>query len=92
MALLKGITHEELWIIAWVICFLCSVGTLWCLLRTVGRATDYSALALVVSGGLFAVSSPVAIWINGGLESPLVMLLLLMSICFLLRRQPFERA
>jgi hypothetical protein len=88
MALLKYITHAELWIISWATNFSCSIITLWLLLRIIGRATDYNTFALVVSGGLFAVSASVAIWINGGMESALIMVLLVAAIFFIMRDIP----
>ena len=85
MALLESITHAEFWIIAWVTGFVCSIITLWLLMRIVGQATNNSIPALVVSAGIFAASASVAVWINGGLESPLSMVLLVAAIYFLMR-------
>jgi len=80
LAAVKKMTGGAFWVIALVLNYLCSLGSLWLMLRIVGRLTLYNTIALIWSGVLFAISAPIAIWINGGLEVPLVMLLLMAAL------------
>src|SRR3982751_1681950 len=67
------LVHGELWVIAGCINYLCSLGSLWLLLKMVAKMTGNNRTALAWSTALFSLSAPVAIWINGGLEAPLIM-------------------
>ncbi|HSC37760.1 MAG TPA: hypothetical protein VLD19_07815, partial [Chitinophagaceae bacterium] len=80
LAALKKITNGELWVIALGVNYLCSIASLWVLLKIVARLTGYNRTALGWSMVLFALSDPVAIWINGGLEAPLIMVFLILTI------------
>lgn len=80
IAFFKKITGGELWLIALCVSLACTVISLWLLLKVTARITDYNKTALTWAAALFVLSAPIAIWINGGLEAPLVMVLLIAGI------------
>jgi hypothetical protein len=81
LAAVRKLTQSELWMIALALNYFFSLASLWLQLKIVAKLTYGNTAALLGSTLLFALSAPIAIWINGGLESPLVMLLLILSLC-----------
>ena len=82
LAAVKRLTRGELWVIALFVNYLCSIASLWLLLKIVARLTKNNPTAMGWSMVLFAMSAPVAIWINGGLEAPLIMVLLMAALYY----------
>ncbi|HEY4149771.1 MAG TPA: hypothetical protein VGM41_12620, partial [Chitinophagaceae bacterium] len=89
LAGLKKITQGDLWVIALLVNYLCSIVSCWLMLNIVAKLTQYNATAITWTCLLFVLSAPVAIWINGGLEAPLIMLLLILALSCLL---PFSNS
>ena len=83
LAAIKKIVNAELWVIALAVNYVCSIASLWFLLKLVAKLTGYDRTALFWSCALFVLSAPVAIWINGGLEAPLIMLLLMLALNYI---------
>ena len=87
LAAVKRLTHGELWVIALFVNYLCSIASLWLLLKIMARLTQGNPTAMGWSMVLFAMSAPIAIWINGGLEAPLIMVLLMAALYYIM---PFD--
>jgi arabinofuranosyltransferase len=85
LAALEKITHTEWWILALMVGLICSLVTLYLLMAFINRLSRGEPVSLVMGTMSFVLSSPVAVWINGGLEAPLVMLLLWIAVTLLLK-------
>jgi arabinofuranosyltransferase len=87
LAAIRFVTKAELWIIALIVGLICSIISLYLLMRVTQRITNNDDKATAWAAFIFAVAAPVAIWINGGLEAPLVMVLLIAALSQLIRER-----
>ena len=87
LAVFRKITHMELWTLALILNYTFSIFSLWLMVSISNKLTNGNRTAAIWSCLLFALSSSLAIWINGGLEAPIIMFLLIIAANIILSDQ-----